>query len=171
MYLRPISVLPSNIHQLSKATLSFRFNPQNHLYSALLLQTCYMPHPFSFSLFWSSKRYTCGEVNNHEASMGILEKRKIFYPSRESSPGTHSLQPGSLVPVQLLLLVIVFYHFQVFSLGSMELFPLILLSSNHSISCTVLLSHSIWHVSQLLNYLHWHFVYTVYFLDQSKALL
>ena len=102
MYLRLTSLLPSILHQSSKATLSFRFTPQNHLYSALLLQTCYMPHPFSFSfLFWSPKQYTYGNVNNHEASIRILEKGKIFYPSQESSPGTPSLQPGSLVPIQL----------------------------------------------------------------------
>lgn len=88
MYFRPTAVLSSNLHQSSKASLSFRFTPQNHLYSAHLLQTCYIPHPFSSSLFWSLKQYTCGEVNNHEASMVILEKRKIFYPSRESNPGT-----------------------------------------------------------------------------------
>jgi hypothetical protein len=98
---RPISVLASNLHPSCKAFLSFRFTPQNHLYSALLLQTCYMPHPFSPSLFWSPKRYACGKIDNHEASMGSLEKRKIFCLSWELSPGTPSLQPGFLVPVQL----------------------------------------------------------------------
>jgi hypothetical protein len=168
MHLRPTLVLPPILHQSSKATLSFGFTPRNHLCSALLLQPCYMSHPFPFSLFWSPKQYTYGNVNNHKASIGTLEKRKMFYPSRESNPGTPSLQPGSNTVV---LLAILFYHFPAFSLGSLELFPLILLISNHSVSWTALMSHFIWHVLQLFNYPHWHFVYTVHFHGQHKVLL
>jgi hypothetical protein len=161
MYLRPISVLPSNTHQSSKASLSLRFTPQNHLYSAHLLQTCYMPHPFSISLLWSPKHYTLARSTVMKPVWELCRREKSFTSHRNQALAHLACRLAPWFQYSCITSYCIL-PFSSVSLGSLELFPLILLSPNHLVSCTVLLSHFIWQVSQL---------YTVYFPGQSKVLL